>query len=530
MGAIELREYQRAALDAIASGWREFRRQLLVLPTGTGKTIVFAHAAMNEIDRGGSVLVLAHRDELILQAIDKLRAACGIDALVEKGGLRALDSFRAGSVVVASVQSLHIDRLIRWPRDSFDLIIVDEAHHALSDSYRNIFTHFDAVAGGATRLLGVTATPDRGDRRALGGIFETIAYEYRMRDAISAGHLCPIVASSIPIEIDMRGVRRVGGDYDAEASAARIAPVLERVADAVVEFARGRKTLVFLPLISLSMAFSDLLRDRGMHSVHVDGESPDRRDILDWFAGSSDGVLCNASLLLEGYDCPDISCVICLRPTQIRSLYQQMVGRGTRIAPGKKNLLLIDFLWLTEKHRLCVPASLIAPDAQHASEIMDAVRSSGDGVEVDLIEAESAAVRERMRRLRDELDRHKRRPARLGYDPLEYGARMNDIELVEWEPVMPWHSLAPTEKQKDALTRLGFDANRVRFRGQASALLTSAARRRELGLCTIRQARLLERHGHANAINMSFAEASAAIDAIARRLGWRSHSQSGAAS
>ena len=162
---MELRTYQHQALDAIEKGWDEFRRQLLVLPTGTGKTIVFSHLAARESSRGRHTLILAHRDELLQQAQDKLKAATGLSSALEKADSRAYELFGDGlfattpHVVVGSVQTLGNGRLTRWPKDTFDLVVVDEAHHVLSDSYRRIVDHFDPAE--VARLLlegGITSS------------------------------------------------------------------------------------------------------------------------------------------------------------------------------------------------------------------------------------------------------------------------------------------------------------------------------------------------------------------------------------
>jgi len=516
---MELRTYQHQALDAIEKGWDEFRRQLLVLPTGTGKTIVFSHLAARESVRGRHTLILAHRDELLQQAQDKLKAATGLSSALEKADSRAYELFGDGlfatkpHVVVGSVQTLGNGRLTRWPKDTFDLVVVDEAHHVLSDSYRRIVDHFDGA-----RMLGVTATPDRGDRKSLGAVFENIAFEYPMPLAIREKYLAPIRAKLLPLRIDLGAVRTTAGDYNAADLDAGIEPYLKRVAEEVAKNVGSRKTLVFLPLVRTSEMFAALLREQGIRAEHVDGGSPDRADILARYARGEFQVLCNSSLLLEGYDCPDIACIVCLRPTKVRSLYQQMIGRGTRIAPGKDDLLILDFLWQSTEHSLCVPATLFARSDEECRQMMDLVAQGGGGGEVDLLDAQADAQKSReetlARRLRDQI----RKKARM-LDPIEYALSLHDDDLMEYEPTMQWHFLEVTEKQRTSLQKFGFDPNMVTCRGHASAVLDRVFARSRLNLCTPKQAAVLQKYGY-DASNLTFDEARKLIDAIAAN-GWR---------
>ena len=196
---MRLRPYQEEAKDAILKEFASGRhRTLLSLPTGTGKTIVFSSVLDERLRQGGRGLVIAHRDELLTQAQQKLWDAFGLASALEKGDSTALGA--AAPVAVASVQSLsRPDRLEKFPADYFTDVVVDEAHHSLSDSYRRVIDHFAPA-----KLLGVTATPDRGDKKNLSEIYESIAYDYSMRQAITDGYLCPIKAKMLPAEVNLR--------------------------------------------------------------------------------------------------------------------------------------------------------------------------------------------------------------------------------------------------------------------------------------------------------------------------------------
>lgn len=358
---MDARPYQLEAERAIFNEWASGNnRTLLVLPTGTGKTVVFANVAKQCVQNGERVLVLAHRGELLEQAADKILKFTGLMCATEKAEESCLGSWYR--ITVGSVQSLQREkRLEQFDSDYFDAIIIDEAHHCLSDGYQRVLEHF-----GDAHVLGVTATPDRGDMRNLGTYFDSLAYEYTLPQAIKDGYLSPIKALTIPLALDLTGVSMQNGDFKAADIDNALDPYLYQIADEMIKNCKERKTVVFLPLIKTSQKFRDILNERGFKAAEVNGGSQDRAEIIEAFERGEYNVLCNSMLLTEGWDCPAVDCVIVLRPTKVRSLYSQMVGRGTRLAPGKKDLLLLDFLWHTERHELCHPAHLICESEEVA--------------------------------------------------------------------------------------------------------------------------------------------------------------------
>ena len=259
MNEITLRPYQAEAGERIHREWDEGRkRTLLVLPTGCGKTIVLSHVARDEAEKGKRVLIMAHREELLTQAADKLRAATGLEAGFEKAGMSCLGG--GNLVTVGSVQSLtRPSRLNRFPGDYYDVVIVDEAHHALSETYQRVLGHFPEA-----NVLGVTATPDRGDRRTLSSYFDSIAYEYGLRQAIEEGYLVPLQAKMIPLRVDLSGVSISNGDYSARELGDALDPWLAQIAREMAKECRGRKTVVFLPLIETSRRFCGMLQEAGL--------------------------------------------------------------------------------------------------------------------------------------------------------------------------------------------------------------------------------------------------------------------------
>lgn len=512
---MEDRYYQTDAKTAILAEWEKgIQKTLLVLPTGTGKTIVFSKIIEDEVRAGKRVLVMAHRGELLDQAADKLSKTTGLGCAVEKAEASCLDSwFR---VVVGSVQTLMREsRLKQFPPDYFDDIVVDEAHHAISPSYQKVLTYFDKA-----NVLGVTATPDRGDMRNLGEYFESLAYEYTLPRAVKDGYLCPIKAQTIPLQLDLTGVGISQGDYKAADLGTALDPYLYQIADEMVKYCMDRKTLVFLPLIKTSQKFCEILKSKGFAAGEVNGDSDDRAEKLADFESGRYNVLCNSMLLTEGYDNPSIDCVVVLRPTKIRSLYAQMIGRGTRLHPGKDHLLLLDFLWHTERHELCHPAHLICESAEVAQKMTENIEATG--CPEDIMEAEAAAesdvMAQREEALAKALAEMKHRKRKL-VDPLQFEMSIQAQDLSGYVPAFGWECGPPSDKQKSTLEKLGILPDDIDNAGKAKLLLDRLDKRRVEGLTTPKQIRFLEGRGFEHVGTWPFDGAKKLIDRIAGN-GW----------
>lgn len=514
--AQELRPYQQRAKDKIHAEWESgHRRTLLVLPTGTGKTIVFASVAADQVRAGDRVLILAHRGELLEQAADKLQRSTGLVSAVEKAESSCLGSWYR--VVVGSVQTLQrTARLERFPRDFFGTIIIDEAHHAVTDGYRRILDHFESA-----KVLGVTATPDRGDMRNLGEVFDSLAYEYKLTEAIQEGYLCRIMAQTIPLQLDITSVGQSGGDYAVEELGTALDPYLEQIAAEMASRCAGRKTVVFLPLIRTSQKFRDLLNTKGFRAAEVNGQSADRKEVLADFAAGKYNVLCNSMLLTEGWDCPSVDCVVVLRPTKVRSLYSQMVGRGTRLSEGKADLLLLDFLWMTDKHELCRPADLVCEDRAVARQMTENLAETGcpEDIEEAAAQACEDVVAQREEALAKQLAEQRRKKAKL-VDPLQYEMSIQAEDLSSYVPAFGWEAGPPSAEQTAALEKLGIQPEAVESAGKASLLLDRLHKRRDEGLTTPKQIRCLEKYGFRHVGTWSFDAAKHMIDRIAAQ-GWR---------
>ena len=517
MGNLTLRPYQQEAHDSILEKWGHGAdRLLLVLPTGTGKTIVFAAVTSDRVRQGSRVLILAHRGELLEQAADKLSKSTGLGSALEKADSSCLGSwFR---VVVGSVQTLMREsRLNRFPRDYFTTIIIDEAHHCISDSYQRVLQYFDKA-----KVLGVTATPDRGDMRDLGSYFEQIAYEYTLPTAIREGYLSPIKALTVPLKIDISSVGIAQGDFKAGEIGTALDPFLEQIATEMEIYCRDRKTVVFLPLVKTSQKFRDVLIRHGFEAAEVNGNSEDRAEVLKDFDDGRYNVLCNSMLLTEGWDCPSVDCIIILRPTKVRNLYSQMVGRGTRLYPGKEHLLILDFLWLTDRLDLCHPASLICEDPEVAQRMTDNMANDA-GMAVDIEAAEKTASedvqRDREEALARKLAEQKRKKSRL-VDPLQFEMSIQDLDLVNYVPPFGKDMQPPSDIQKQTLEKLQINPDGVESAGKARLLIDRIRDRQMRSMATPRQIRQLENRGFENVGMWSFEQARRLIDRIAGN-GWR---------
>lgn len=514
---MELRPYQAEAKAAVFEQWdKGTLKTLLVLPTGCGKTIVFAKVAEDCVRQGYRVLILAHRGELLEQAADKIKKSTNLGCATEKAEQTCLGSwFR---ITVGSVQSMQREkRLSQFSEDYFNVIIIDEAHHCISDGYQKVLKHFPSA-----KVLGVTATPDRGDMRNLGEFFESLAYEYTLPKAIREGYLSPIKAMTIPLQLDLSGVSIQSGDFKAGDIATALDPYLHQIADEMMKYCRDRKTVVFLPLVKTSQKFKEILNEKGFKAAEVNGESKDRAEVLEAFDKGEYNVLCNSMLLTEGWDCPSVDCVIVLRPTKVRSLYSQMVGRGTRLCEGKSHLLLLDFLWHTERHELCHPADLICEKKEVARKMTENLEGTA-GCPMDLEEAERKAsedvIAEREESLAKQLQEMRTRKKKL-VDPLQFEMSIQAEDLSGYVPAFGWEMAPPSDKQKQELEKRGILPDEIDNAGKANLILDRLHKRQEEGLTTPKQIRCLEKYGFQHVGTWTFEAGKNMIDRIAA-CGWR---------
>ena len=481
--------YQSDAMTAAEEAFIRFQRVLLAIPTGGGKTAIFSWMAQRRLERQQQrTLILADMDELVDQAQDKLFKFTGIMAGREKA-----ESFAQMSdgVVVGSIQTL-TRRKERWPKDHFGLIVADEAHLSLASSWQGVLNYFKA------QVLGVTATPYRGDRRNLGEFYEYTAYEIGLFDLIRQGFLSPIVVKSLPLSIDLSNVTQSKGDFDAQELSHVIEPYLDEAAMLLREHGSFRKTLAFLPLIATSHKFVAACERAGLRACHIDGKSPDRKDILKKFTAGEFDVLSNSMLLKQGYDESSIDCILDLSPTKSNVIYVQRAGRGTRLDPCKTDLLLLDCLWQHKKHDICRPANLIAKNKEEADAITELTHQTrpaipgevANQIPLDLQNVASIAQARREEALRKKLEENRNKKA-LHISAEEFAMANGSPQLAEYEPTMPWESKAPTEEQIKWLKKAKIDPATVKGRGHASQLLDIVMRDQKLHLAKPAQVALM---------------------------------------
>jgi superfamily II DNA or RNA helicase len=506
---MRLRPYQNEASDQTVVGFDGgAMKQLVVIPTGGGKTILFAFLAQRF--QPGRTLIIAHREELLVQAKDKIQKATGLWCEIEKAEQRAsLDS----PVVVASIQTLR-SRKERWPQDHFDLVVVDEAHHVLADSYLQVLAYFD----GHAKVLGVTATPDRGDKKNLGKYFEKVAFEVSIARLIREGWLSPIRVKTLPVAIDLRGIRKVAGDLSADEVGERLNPWIEEVAREMAREAWDRKSIIFLPLIKTSERMRDALLRQGIEARCISGYDDDRAATLEWFAKAGPGsALCNSMLLTEGFDQPDVDCVVNLRPTQMRSLFAQMIGRGTRVvcpvdglpdaearvaaiaASDKPHCLLLDFLWQTEKMSLVTATRLFTSCDETAKEVekkmIEVAAVGGSTSSVDVMGVCEDVEQARLRTVVKVLKANQKRPKGT-HDAIEMCMSLGSRDLADYDPMSAREARPATDNQLAALQNAGFDPGSITCFGHASAIMDRLAVRQMEGLATPKQVRMMERLRH----------------------------------
>lgn len=382
---LSLREYQIEALERTAAAEKAgVRKQLGVAATGLGKTVMFCSLAER---RGGRALILAHRDELVSQAAQKVREIWpGVDVGIVKAG----DNDVHSHVVVASVQTLARQRRLAQllapfspegvtllgRADPFELVVVDEAHHATADSYQTVLQALDAGEPTGPLLLGVTATPDRGDGKGLDTTFDEIVWSYDLLWGIRSKYLADLRGLRVRIsDLDLSKVKRSRGDYeagsagraleDAEAPAAILAAWQEHAAD--------RRTIVFTPTVEVARLVAEQFTAVGVASSYVHGGTPldERRRLLRAFSDGTCQVLANCAVLTEGFDEPRVDCIVVARPTRSRALYAQMVGRGTRLHPDKVDCLVLDVVGASDELTLVTVPSLVGVEKEFAARLGD---------------------------------------------------------------------------------------------------------------------------------------------------------------
>jgi ATP-dependent helicase IRC3 len=372
---LPLRPYQREAVTAVEASWAAgMLRPAVLMPTGTGKTVVFAHLIADwqkRQPRRRRALVVAHRHELLEQAAAKISA---VAPDLQVGIVKAQRNETRAEVVVASVQTLRGENRRQMIAD-VGLVVVDECHHAAADTYISILDHFGCLGDDArTETVGFTATMVRGDDRALGAVWQDVVYRQSISEAIHGGYLVRPRGVRVRIDdLDLSKVRRSRGDYSegdlGRALTDSLAP--EVIAKAVLEHASTRRSILFAPTVESGQVIAEAVRDAGLTVGMVTGAMPagDRRRILGDFSAGQIGLMVNCMVLTEGFDDPATDCVVIARPTTNVGLYIQMVGRALRPYPGKGDALVLDVVGASQRHALASPVDLFGDDPKERERV-----------------------------------------------------------------------------------------------------------------------------------------------------------------
>lgn len=540
---MELRDYQERAVSSAMDAMRLGNSTLVVMATGLGKTIVFAEIIRRYMmtGTGRRALVLAHRAELIHQAAQKIGVVAECDVEIEMGELRAREStlYRA-PVIVSSVQTQTAGRngsmrMHKFNPTQFGIVIIDEAHHAVGDSYRKTLDHFKQ---GGCRVLGVTATPDRADESALGSVFDSVAFEFGIREGIEAGWLVPIRQRLVSVtSLDYSSCRTTAGDLNGADldGVMQYEENLHGMVYPTLEIAGDRRGIIFASSVAHAERITEIVnRHKPSSAVFVCAATPtdERRSLFAGFAEGRYQWLVNVGVATEGWDDAaldrkGVQIIAMMRPTKSRALYCQMIGRGTRPLPrtvdgindaqsrreaiassAKDGVTVLDFCGNAGRHRLVHVADALAgkdPDA-HAGRIAnEIVDRAGHDAEVDVLEilsrAEVQAVKER------EASTRKGLVVKAGYK----SQLIDPFQLIDLAPnrEAAWANGVPaSEKQLTVLRRLKVDIPDRLTRREASRLIDAA-----INTPTPAQSWLLLKHG-LEPSDFTRRTASEAIDAI----------------
>lgn len=551
---MNLRSYQQTGYQNVLDQLKEVDSTLVVMATGLGKTVLLSHVA-KEFGWQGRVLLLAHREELIRQGAEKLSLITGEMPDIEMADEWADQETMYGSksrYIVSSVQTQVSGfggrgRMSRFSPDDFSLVIVDEAHHATADSYRRVLNHYRQNP--KLKVLGVTATPDRSDEEALGQVFDSVAFVYEINDGITEGWLAPVVQRMVYVEgLDFSHVRTTAGDLNGAdlASVMEFEKNLHGIAHPTFELAAGRKTLVFAASVAHAERLCEILnRHKSDCARFVFGTTDDvtRKNTLRAYKRGDFQFLVNVGVFTEGFDEPSIQVVAVARPTKSRSLYTQMVGRGTRPLDGivdglaevsdrlaaiagsaKPCVEVLDFVGNSGKHKLMTTADILG--GNYSEEVVELAqqkaRDAHKGVDMRKLLEEAEAEIERMRLEQEEARKSEAANRVKLVGRAKYATEIvNAFDVLDVKPAIErgWDKKHPaTEKQVEFLRKQGINNASQLSRKHAGQLVGQIMQRWDAKACTFKQARVLKKYGYPT--DVGFGEAKQLIDAIAAN-GWK---------
>ncbi len=549
---MELRPYQKAAVGGCVNSLRSHASALAVMPTGCGKTIVFSETIRLASKR---CLVVAHREELIRQAAKKIEAMTGEKPSIEMAEEKSYEPYFGvkSKVVVASVQTLNAKnhlgkRMNRFTPDEFSLLVIDEAHHSVANSYLNVINYFRRNR--SLKVIGVSATPDRSDKLALGEVFEDVAYKYELLQAVKDGWLVPIRQTVVRVEsLDFSRVNKVAGDLNQR----QLAEVMEYeknlhgVVTPTLELTGDRKTIVFASSVLHATRIAEILnRHKPASARMLCGKTPKdlRATMIEDYASNKFQYLVNVGITVEGFDDPGVSVIVMARPSSSRSLVAQQVGRGTRplanafegisndhspescearrraIKDSRKPYCeVIDFVGNSGRHKLMYASDILGGEAkERAREIVrEKTLQDTTPTPVDIIEELERAERvaEAEEAEQDAVVKRSKIKAEVKYKARD----LDPFDVLQIAtPKTVWTGAKPLSVNQQAmLERNGIQTHDVDNHTQR-LLFNEIVKRRKDGTCTYKQAKLLRKYGYTGKEN--FSEASRIIDDLAAN-GWK---------
>lgn len=514
------RDYQTEAHEAVIESWGRVRSTLVVMATGTGKTVLFSHIAKTRV-QAGRVLVIAHREELVSQAARKIEMVTGKMPDIDMANRRVRhDCMYASPFVVASVQSLQ-RRIDNYPMHKFGTLIIDEAHHATAATYRKVFNRF-MVDAPDSKVLGVTATPDRSDDRALGLVFDEVAYEMDLPRSIQTGWLTPIQQTVLTVKgLDFSGLHTRAGDF----VPAELNQIMEdeepahQIVTGIIEHSKQRQTIVFCSSVKHAEMTTHILNRHLPNSARlVTGatEGGLRREMFDDFRHRRFPFLVNVAVATEGTDVPGIEVVAVAQPTMSRARYMQMIGRGLRpldgtvdphptpesrlaaiAASAKPHCHVIDFTGNTGRHRLVTTADILGGDYSDA--VRKAALKRAKDSSVDMSEALRIEHEKELERIRRAMEKRKAIVAKAQYEARDHDPFSLFNDAPEGQDRKLKAHEKPTEKQQAYLRKNGHKNPERYTKRQASAIISKLEKNASLqkkGYPTQREMMTLQSMGY----------------------------------
>ena len=560
---MKLRDYQNAAVEGVLNAWKTCRSALCVLPTGCGKTVVFAEVIRRMLfsrpgGRATHAMILAHREELVHQAADKVSKVAGVDCEIEMGDYRVIGMMGClPPVVVSSVQT-HMSgrngqrRMMKFNPKDFSVLVVDEAHHATSPSYRACIDRY-LRENPECRLLGVTATPDRADELALGSVFETVAASYDISDAIRDGWLVPVEQRIVTVgSLDFSSVKTTAGDLNP----GELADIMEEernlhaVAAPVLDILKEKRAIIFATSVRQAERLAEILNRGAGNGDSGSGDGERKR--ADWLCGATPKDLrhdklaafkegrtqfmVNVGVLTEGFDDAGVEAVVMARPTKSRALYAQMIGRATRpsakiasklgdedsgsgngaewrrsliAGSDKPKCLVLDFVGNAGRHKLITSADILG--GKYPDEVIERAKRKARDRNIDMsvaLEEANVEHEEIERRKRIEAERRKSIRAVAPFCL----TRVNPFDAFDLPPmpVLPNEPPRRFTPKQAAFLRNYFKVDPMSLTyAQGKQLLDAYGRRKQANLASIWQVSLLRRKGIP--VPMRFDEARRAL-------------------